>query len=50
VFAGYWRPTVGTRIWVALFFLLVRLQRVFGFAPRMTLRPADAEPTKQSSS
>jgi flavin-dependent dehydrogenase len=50
VFAGYWRPTVGTRIWVALFFLLVRLQRVFGFAPRLALRAVDAELTKQSSS
>jgi len=50
VFAGYWRPTVATRIWVALFFLLVRLQRVFGFAPRMALRPVDAELSKPSSS
>ena len=27
VFAGYWRPSLATRIWVALFFLLVRLRR-----------------------
>ena len=27
VFAGYWRPSLPTRIWVALFFQLVRLQR-----------------------
>jgi len=50
VFAGYWQPPLGTRIWVALFFLLVRLQRVFGFAPRMALRPANGELTKHSSS
>jgi 2-polyprenyl-6-methoxyphenol hydroxylase-like FAD-dependent oxidoreductase len=35
VFAGYWRPTLTTRIWVALFFLLVRLQRWVRFAPRV---------------
>jgi FADH2-dependent halogenase len=33
VFAGYWRPSWMTRIWVALFFLTVRLQARFGFAP-----------------
>ena len=36
VFAGYWRPSLATRIWVALFFLLVRLQRWVRFAPRLT--------------
>jgi hypothetical protein len=35
VFAGYWRPTLATRIWVALFFLLVRLQRWVRFSPRV---------------
>src|SRR5262249_44733623 len=34
VFAGYWRPTPITRIWVFLFFLLVRLQRWVKFSPR----------------
>jgi flavin-dependent dehydrogenase len=34
VFAGYWKPTLSTRIWVTLFFLLVRLQRWIHFAPR----------------
>jgi flavin-dependent dehydrogenase len=34
VFAGYWRPAPTTRIWVALFFLLVRLQRWVRFSPR----------------
>jgi flavin-dependent dehydrogenase len=33
VFAGYWRPSLKTRVWVATFFLLVRLQRWFRFAP-----------------
>ena len=35
VFAGYWRPSLATRIWVALFFHLVRLQRWVRFAPRL---------------
>jgi len=35
IFAGYWRPTLATRVWVALFFLLVRLQRWVRFAPRL---------------
>jgi flavin-dependent dehydrogenase len=33
VFAGYWRPTLVTRLWVFLFFLLVRLQRWVKFSP-----------------
>jgi len=32
VFAGYWRPSITTRVWVALFFLLVRLQAWVRFA------------------
>src|SRR5439155_22187706 len=32
VFAGYWRPSIMTRLWVALFFLLVRLQAWVRFA------------------
>jgi flavin-dependent dehydrogenase len=39
VFAGYWRPSLTTRVWVALFFLLVRLQRIVGFAPRLMSSP-----------
>ena len=35
VFAGYWRPSLATRIWVALFFQLVRLQRWVRFSPRL---------------
>ena len=34
IFAGYWRPSLVSRIWIALFFWLVRLQRWIGFAPR----------------
>jgi flavin-dependent dehydrogenase len=34
VFAGYWKPPLATRIWVALFFLLVRLQRYVPLVPR----------------
>ena len=33
VLAGYWRPSLATRVWLALFFLSVRLQARFGFAP-----------------
>jgi hypothetical protein len=32
-FAGYWKPTISTRFWIAAFFLLVRLQRLIRFAP-----------------
>src|SRR5579864_4541178 len=28
VFAGYWRPSLKTRMWVALFFLMVHVQRL----------------------
>jgi flavin-dependent dehydrogenase len=50
VFAGYWRPTMETRIWVALFFLLVRLQRVFRFAPQLALRRVEVEMPNSPSS
>jgi flavin-dependent dehydrogenase len=33
VLAGYWRPSVATRLWLGLFFLSVRLQTLFRFAP-----------------
>ena len=36
VFAGYWQPPALTRLRVWLFFVLVRAQRRFGFAPRFT--------------
>jgi flavin-dependent dehydrogenase len=32
VLAGYWRPSLATRVWLALFFLSVRLQQRFGLA------------------
>jgi len=32
VFAGYWRPSLPTRLWVILFFLIVRLQGWLHFA------------------
>jgi len=34
VFAGYWRPSIVTRVWVALFLALARLQKRIGFVPR----------------
>jgi flavin-dependent dehydrogenase len=43
VFAGYWRPSVATRLWVAWFFLLVRLQAWIGFAPSFRSGPVRAE-------
>jgi flavin-dependent dehydrogenase len=42
IFAGYWRPSIATRIWVALFFQLVRLQRWVRFAPRLATSQPDA--------
>jgi flavin-dependent dehydrogenase len=39
VFAGYWRPTWRTRLWVLAFFLLVRLQRWIRIAPRLVPGP-----------
>ena len=33
VFAGYWRPSLATRFWIAMFFLSIRLQRHFGIVP-----------------
>lgn len=33
VFAGYWRPSLLSRFWVALFFLCVRLQARFHLVP-----------------
>jgi flavin-dependent dehydrogenase len=35
MFAGYWRPPLATRIWVNLFFLLVRVQRYVPIVPRL---------------
>jgi flavin-dependent dehydrogenase len=42
VFAGYWRPSLATRTWVALFFHLVRLQRWVRFSPRLAATRHDA--------
>jgi flavin-dependent dehydrogenase len=38
VFAGYWKPPLATRAWVALFFLLVRLQHYVPIVPRLFSR------------
>jgi flavin-dependent dehydrogenase len=35
VFAGYWRPSIVTRVWVAVFFFLVRLQGRFRIFPSL---------------
>jgi flavin-dependent dehydrogenase len=39
VFAGDWQPSLSARVWVALFFLLVRLQARWPIAPRYAERP-----------
>jgi len=41
VFAGYWRPPLTTRMWVAAFFVLVRLQRWIRIAPRLGAHPME---------
>ena len=46
VFAGYWRPSLLTRGWVALFFLLVRLQRWFKFSPTFASAVEAPRPTE----
>lgn len=46
VFAGYWRPTLATRAWVALFFLLVRVQRYVALAPRVVLGSPEVSQSK----
>ncbi len=33
VLAGYWRPSLASRVWIWLFFVSVRMQTRFGFAP-----------------
>jgi flavin-dependent dehydrogenase len=48
VFAGYWRPTFVTRLWVILFFLLVWLQRYVPIVPRLVPRRRVA-PRKQDA-
>jgi len=41
VFAGYWRPPLTTRMWVAAFFVLVRVQRWIRIAPRLGAHPME---------
>jgi len=38
IFAGYWRPSLVSRLWIDAFFALVWLQRRIRFAPRQTWR------------
>jgi flavin-dependent dehydrogenase len=50
IFAGYWTPSLGSRVWIALFFWLVRLQRWIGFAPRGAYTMTGAVHDQQQSS
>ena len=46
VFAGYWHPSLASRLWVNAFFFLVWLQRWIKIAPPQTLvRQDTAEST-----
>jgi flavin-dependent dehydrogenase len=51
VFAGYWHPSLRSRLWVRSFFFLVWLQRWIKFAPPQTLVRSEpsAAATSQSS-
>ena len=42
IFAGYWHPSLASRLWIAAFFFLVRLQRWIHIAPPQTLVRAEA--------
>src|SRR3984893_7640154 len=42
VFAGYWRPSLATRMWVGLFFLLVHLQRLVRLIPPLVSKRSEA--------
>jgi flavin-dependent dehydrogenase len=50
VFAGYWRPSLATRIWVALFFQLVRLQRWVRFSRRLVASRPDVHASTTAAS
>lgn len=44
VFAGYWHPPLVTRLWIALFFWAVWLQKYVALAPRTFTRRAATHP------
>jgi flavin-dependent dehydrogenase len=41
VFAGYWRPSRATRMWVGLFFLLVHMQRLVRVIPPLVSKRSE---------
>jgi flavin-dependent dehydrogenase len=49
VFAGYWRPSLATRVWVAMFFQLVRLRRYARFVRRLVTTRAGVHESKMSA-
>ena len=49
IFAGYWRPSLTSRLWIRSFFVLVWLQRLIGFAPHQTLVPTAPHAQSESS-
>jgi flavin-dependent dehydrogenase len=49
IFAGYWRPSLVSRLWIAAFFFLVRVQRFVRIAPTQTWRAQEAAHTRAVS-
>jgi 2-polyprenyl-6-methoxyphenol hydroxylase-like FAD-dependent oxidoreductase len=41
VFAGYWRPSLATRMWVVLFFVLVHVQRLVRVIPALVSKRSE---------
>jgi flavin-dependent dehydrogenase len=49
IFAGYWHPSLVSRLWIQSFFFLVWLQRWIRIAPTQTWRAQEAAPTRTVS-
>jgi flavin-dependent dehydrogenase len=50
IFAGYWHPSLASRLWIRSFFFLVWLQRLVAFAPHQTLVPTGTSARAESGS
>jgi flavin-dependent dehydrogenase len=49
IFAGYWHPSLASRLWINAFFALVWLQRFVRIAPTQTWRAEEAARTRAVS-